>query len=50
MKGNLDLLLNLFDLIMQPDNLKRIWELFDSLIELLGVGKVGSQCFDVGIF
>lgn len=35
-QGNLDLLLDLFSIIMQKSNLKKIWDMYDCLVQTLG--------------
>lgn len=47
--GNLEILLDIYSILMAPDNLKKFWQLHETVTSVLGSSKVG-QCFDVGLF
>ena len=39
-KGNIDHMLSLFDTLTQLDNLKKLWDIHETLIGIVGIGKM----------
>ena len=49
-KGNIDHMLSIFDLLTQKDTLKKIWDIHETLLGIVGPGKLSKDNFDKGMY
>lgn len=49
-KGNIDHMLTIFDILTSRENLKKLWDIHDTLLGIVGPSKLSKENFDRGMY